>query len=204
MKGSSRSLLSLCEDSFKSSKVEKESFFMFSKCSPKGFGSALGGKNERWMRRKSDYISPYLFTVPAPLILFAITRFLQLCSNTSGIATSGNCQHPECWDLSVHLNYSGLFPCSALTYIKARGRWMSDPCIWHLISAPSDLGFDWVSPSESLRKQSPLSSLNKLVPWCAIYLLWQFYYSEQWAFLVAQYFGCSLSSHIYKQKHSVW
>lgn len=68
---------------------------------------------------------------------------------------------------------------------------MSDPCLWHLISATSDLGFDLVSLSESLRKQSLLSSLNKFMSWRTIYLLWQFYDSEQWAFLVVPYFGSS-------------
>ena len=40
---------------------------------------------------------------------------------------------------------------------------MNDPCISLLISAASDLEFDLVSLSESLRKQSLLSSLNKFM-----------------------------------------
>lgn len=46
--------------------------------------------------------------------------------------------------------------------------------------------------------------LNKFMHWYTIYLLWHFYYLEQWAFWVRQYFLFFLSSHVYKQKHSVW
>lgn len=142
---------------------------------------------------------PPLNSLPAIMCLQPSTKPPGAAApGTAGIALrTGTC--------SLHLKYSWCFsPCSARNYIKERGRWMSDPCIWHLISATSDLGFDLVSLSQSLRKQSLLSSLNKFMHWRTIYLPWQFYYSEQWAFLVVPYFGFSLSSHVDKQKRSVW
>lgn len=195
------------ETNFTNSKVEENysHFSCFQNILLKALGLHLKRKTRDW--RQSYYISPHLvYSLSLP--------FKALCHHQVPSAmqehcrdchVSPCCQRPEDWDFVSASQLQWLFfPCSERSYSKERGRWMSGPCIWHLISATSDLGFDWASLSESLRKQSLLSSLNKFMPWCMIYLLWQFYYSEQWAFLVPRYFGFSFSSHVYKGKHSVW
>lgn len=170
----------------------------FSKCSKGALGLHLEGTRDWW---EESHIKLYLIHFPPPTI-----KFLQPALHQPFRGPYfRRCQKRQEDCRSLHLKYRWrLFPCPEPSSIKERGRWMSDPCIWHLISAASDLGFDLVSLSESLRKQSLLSSLNKFMHWRTIYLLWQFYYSEQWAVLVVQYFGFSLSFHVDKQKHSVW
>lgn len=156
------------------------------------------------MWRKSSYILPYPLSSPFKILLPS-SSFFSCAQTPVGLLPQALLSMPRgLRPRPCHLIIADSVPCSEPSYIKERGRWMSGPCIWHLISAASDVGFDLGSLSESLRKQSLLHSLNKFMHWRTICLLWHFYYLEQWAFSVRQYFGFSLSSHIYKQKHSVW
>ena len=124
----------------------------------KSFSLGLSETDSLLMWRKSSYILPYPLSSPFKILLPS-SSFFSCAQTPAGLLPQALLSMPRgLRPRPCLLIIADSVPCSEPSYIKERGRWMSGPCIWHLISAASDVGFDLGSLSESLRKQSLLHS----------------------------------------------